>query len=61
MATENVGRVVQIIGPVVDVEFEKGVPAIYSALRIQDAGKDGVAIDVIAGSVTGAPAASAAA
>ena len=27
MAPENVGRVVQIIGPVVDVEFDKGVPA----------------------------------
>jgi len=34
--TERVGRVVQVIGPVVDVEFESGnLPAIYSALRIQ--------------------------
>src|SRR2546422_177361 len=48
MATENVGRVVQIIGPVVDVEFEKRVPAIYSAVRIQDDGKGGgVPIDVV--------------
>jgi F-type H+-transporting ATPase subunit beta len=48
MATENVGRVVQIIGPVVDVEFEKGVPAIYSAVRIQDDGKGGgMPIDVV--------------
>ena len=38
MATENVGRVVQIIGPVVDVEFDEGVPAIYNAVRIQDDG-----------------------
>jgi F-type H+-transporting ATPase subunit beta len=49
MATENVGRVVQIIGPVVDIEFEKGVPAIYNAVRIQDDGSGGgVPIDVIA-------------
>jgi F-type H+-transporting ATPase subunit beta len=49
MATENVGRVVQVIGPVVDVEFDKNVPAIYNALRIQDDGSGGgVAIDVIA-------------
>ena len=48
MATANVGRVVQIIGPVVDVEFDQGVPAIYNAVHIEDAGGDGgVAIDVI--------------
>src|SRR5258708_5093021 len=49
MATENVGRVVQIIGPVLDIEFEKGVPAIFNAVRIQDDGAGGgVPIDVIA-------------
>ena len=33
---ERIGRVVQVIGPVVDVEFEsEHLPAIYSALRIQ--------------------------
>ena len=48
MATDNIGRVVQIIGPVVDVEFGQGVPPIYSALRIEDPGRDGgVPIDVI--------------
>jgi F-type H+-transporting ATPase subunit beta len=49
MATENIGRVVQIIGPVVDVEFDDGkVPEIYNAVRIQDDGKSGgVAIDVV--------------
>jgi len=48
MATDKVGRVVQIIGPVVDVEFDKGVPAIYSAVRVQDDGGDGgVKIDVV--------------
>ncbi len=48
MASENVGRVVQIIGPVVDVEFEETIPPIYQALHIKDDGGDGgVAIDVI--------------
>jgi F-type H+-transporting ATPase subunit beta len=49
MATENVGRVVQIIGPVVDVEFDVDkVPAIYNAVRIQDDGEGGgIAIDVV--------------
>ena len=49
MATENIGRVVQIIGPVVDIEFDDGkVPAIYNAVRIQDDGKGGgVPIDVV--------------
>jgi F-type H+-transporting ATPase subunit beta len=36
MPAENVGRVVQIIGPVVDVEFEPGrLPAIYNALVVE--------------------------
>jgi len=48
MATQNIGRVVQIIGPVVDVEFEGGVPAIYTAVRVQDDGRGGgVPIDVV--------------
>ena len=33
----NVGRVVQVIGPVIDIEFpEGGLPAIYNAVRIFD-------------------------
>jgi F-type H+/Na+-transporting ATPase subunit beta len=47
MAAENVGRVVQIIGPVVDVEFERGVPPIYSALRIEDDGSGGGAMPAV--------------
>ena len=44
------GKVVQIIGPVLDVEFEdEHLPAIYNAVRIQDPGSaTGVPIDVIA-------------
>ncbi|HEY8516653.1 MAG TPA: F0F1 ATP synthase subunit beta [Candidatus Binatia bacterium] len=35
MATQNVGRITQVIGPVVDVEFESGtLPPIYNALKI---------------------------
>jgi F-type H+-transporting ATPase subunit beta len=49
MPTENVGRVVQVIGPVVDVEFDAGVPAVYTAVHIKDAGaQGGVPIDVVA-------------
>jgi F-type H+/Na+-transporting ATPase subunit beta len=31
----NVGKISQVIGPVVDVEFEKDLPNIYSALEVQ--------------------------
>jgi F-type H+/Na+-transporting ATPase subunit beta len=47
---QNVGKVVQVIGPVVDVEFEAGhLPEIYHALRIvSDEGAPGDPIDVVA-------------
>src|SRR6476646_6046677 len=50
MAKENVGKIVQIIGPVIDVEFDAGhLPAIYNALRVVSDGKGGTtALDVIA-------------
>src|SRR5512141_3023774 len=49
MASANVGRVVQVIGPVVDVEFDSHVPPIYQALHIKDPGEPGgTPIDVIA-------------
>jgi F-type H+/Na+-transporting ATPase subunit beta len=36
---DNMGKVAQVIGPVVDVSFETKLPPIYSALTINDAGK----------------------
>ena len=50
MAEAGIGRVVQVIGPVLDVEFPDGkLPAIYNAVIVkEEAGKSGVAIDVIA-------------
>ena len=47
---QKVGKVVQIIGPVVDVEFAGGdLPAIYNAIRIvSDAGDRDDAVDVVA-------------
>ncbi len=50
VATETkVGRVVQVIGPVVDIEFEGGhLPAIYNAVRITSDGGGAGTIDVIA-------------
>ena len=45
---QKVGKVVQVIGPVVDVEFEGGhLPEIYNAVRIQSADGAGQKIDVI--------------
>ena len=32
--TAGVGRIVRIIGPVVDVKFKRGVPNIYNALTV---------------------------
>ena len=39
---ENIGRVVQVIGPVIDVEFDTGeLPEIYNALEIRSEGENG--------------------
>src|ERR1700693_6476296 len=50
MAEARVGRVRQVIGPVLVVEFPEGhLPAIYNAVVVkEEASKTGVAIDVIA-------------
>ena len=45
MASENIGRVIQVIGPVVDIEFPNGVPAIYNAVNIEG-GKSKVVVEV---------------
>ncbi|MGZ8866971.1 MAG: F0F1 ATP synthase subunit beta, partial [Thermoanaerobaculia bacterium] len=46
----KVGKVIQIIGPALDIEFDEGhLPAIYNAIRITDNGEFGkVPIDVVA-------------
>ncbi|MGZ8852931.1 MAG: F0F1 ATP synthase subunit beta, partial [Thermoanaerobaculia bacterium] len=46
----RIGRVIQVIGPALDIEFEEGhLPAIYNAIRIVDNGELGkVPIDVVA-------------
>jgi F-type H+-transporting ATPase subunit beta len=50
MAEQNAGRVVQIIGPVFDVEFPEGhLPAIYNAVVVKEEGKEtGIPIDLVA-------------
>jgi F-type H+-transporting ATPase subunit beta len=45
MVSENIGRVIQVIGPVVDIEFPNGVPAIYNAVNIES-GKIKVVVEV---------------
>jgi F-type H+/Na+-transporting ATPase subunit beta len=47
MVEERVGRVVQVIGPVLDVEFDpEHMPDIYNALRLQATTPSGVEIDL---------------
>jgi F-type H+/Na+-transporting ATPase subunit beta len=49
MADNNIGTIVQVIGPVLDVAFEpENLPDIYNALRIQGEGPGGAALDVVA-------------
>ncbi len=49
VATHNIGKVVQVIGPVLDVAFEaEHLPEIYNALRIQGTAPDGTTINVVA-------------
>src|SRR5438046_7741984 len=48
-ATQQVGKIVQIIGPVIDVEFEAGrLPEIYNALEIKSQGTAAGDIDIVA-------------
>src|SRR5689334_12088004 len=47
--TANVGKVVQVIGPVLDVEFEpEHLPELYNALRIDHPGNGGTPIRLVA-------------
>jgi F-type H+-transporting ATPase subunit beta len=47
-AAQRIGKVVQVIGPVVDIEFEGGeLPAIYNAVHIKSDAAGGTPIDVI--------------
>ncbi|ADQ13879.1 F0F1 ATP synthase subunit beta [Halanaerobium hydrogeniformans] len=41
MSDQNIGKVVQVIGPVVDIEFPGGkLPVIYNAIKIEDEERD---------------------
>jgi F-type H+-transporting ATPase subunit beta len=49
MTKKHIGKIVQVIGPVLDVEFEAGqLPEIYNALRIHANTKETGEIDIIA-------------
>ena len=49
MADKTVGKVVQVIGPVLDVEFDpEHMPEIYNALRVDTTTPSGQAIDLVA-------------
>jgi F-type H+-transporting ATPase subunit beta len=49
MSEKNIGKIVQVIGPVIDVEFEAGhLPEIYNALHVVSDGTHGTALlDVV--------------
>ena len=47
-AGTKVGKVIQVIGPVIDVEFEGGyLPSVYSALRIAATLPTGEKVDIV--------------
>jgi F-type H+/Na+-transporting ATPase subunit beta len=49
MADKNFGKIVAIIGPVLDVEFDAGhLPSIYNALRVMAKIADGTTVEIIA-------------
>ncbi len=49
MADQNIGRVVQVIGPVLDIEFDaEHLPDIYNALKLTGTTDAGVEISVVA-------------
>ncbi len=49
MADKNIGKVVQVIGPVLDVEFEsENMPDIYAALSLKGTSEGGQEIDLVA-------------
>ncbi len=49
MAEHNVGKVVQVIGPVIDVEFDpEHLPELYNALRIDEAGDGAPPVHLVA-------------
>jgi len=46
---ENIGKVVQVIGPVIDVEFEPELlPELYTALRVDGASGSGTPVHLVA-------------
>ena len=49
MADQNIGKVVQVIGPVLDVEFDAAhLPEIYNALRLTGTTESGQELNVVA-------------
>ncbi|MBI2072317.1 MAG: F0F1 ATP synthase subunit beta, partial [Gemmatimonadetes bacterium] len=49
MAQQNVGKVVQVIGPVIDVEFDpERMPELYNALKIDQPGDGGPPVHLVA-------------
>jgi len=48
MAETNIGKVVQVIGPVLDVEFDsEHLPDIYNALTVKSSGGEGMDVNLV--------------
>ncbi len=49
MAETNIGKVVQVIGPVLDVVFDaEHLPNIYNALSVESSGGEGIDVALVA-------------
>src|SRR5688500_957061 len=44
---QKIGKVVQVIGPVVDIEYESGLPEIYNAVRVVSDDGAAQAVDIV--------------
>ncbi|HIF07565.1 MAG TPA: F0F1 ATP synthase subunit beta, partial [Gemmatimonadetes bacterium] len=48
MAENNIGKVVQVIGPVLDVAFDpENLPDIYNALSVESSGGNGSDVQLV--------------
>ncbi len=47
MTDKNIGKIVQIVGSVVDIEFEDEMPRLYNALEVQREEEDAIVLEVM--------------
>ncbi|MDX1919700.1 MAG: F0F1 ATP synthase subunit beta [Candidatus Caenarcaniphilales bacterium] len=47
VTAKSVGKIIRILGPVIDIEFEDTLPPVYSAVIIQDTNQNGEQINLV--------------